>query len=222
MKKFAVVTVIIFVMFSCISKRISPIYTEGENLFKKYIDNYLKGKKVYETYFDKTVSTFQRIDDFCNLSRVFIAKFLLNEEMPDLAELNKAKFFADTGNCSDEQNIINYLSGKKYELNELPDYYQKYIKYKDSKNIMNLVDNLKGAPEYFISRVLRKSAISLNDNQAIVLIDEAYKIDTFNGWTLNIYRDLKIKRDILKRAKSDTSNIDIRIDNLENILMIKK
>jgi len=221
-KKLGVALIIIFVLFGCSSKRVSPVYTEGENLFKKYIDNYLKGKQVYEVYFDKTVNIFLRVDDFCNLSRVYLSRFLLNEEITDVTSLEKAKFFADTGNCSDEENIIDYLTGKKYNFNKLPVHYQKYIKYKNSKKIENMGNVLKDAPEYFTSRVLRETAVGLDGNDALTLIDEAYKIDTFNGWTLNIYRDLKMKRDILKNIKEDTSNIDIRINNLENILMIKK
>jgi len=220
-KRLGVALIIIFLVFGCSSKRVSPVYKEGENLFKKYIDNYLKGKQVYEVYFDKTVNIFQRVDDFCNLSRVYLSRFLLNEEITDVTSLEKAKFFADTCNCSDEENIIDYLTGKKYNFNKLPEYYQKYIKYKNSKKINNMGDVLKDAPEYFTSRVLRETAIGLNGNDALILIDEAYKIDTFNGWTLNIYRDLKIKRDILKNIKGDTSNIDMRINSLENILMIK-
>jgi len=220
-KKLSAVLIIIFILFGCSSKKISPVFLEGDGLFEKYIDNYLKGKQVSEVYFDKAVNVFQRADDFCNISRLYLAKFVLNEESNDIKSLESAKFFADTGKCGDEQNIINYLTDKEYILEKLPDHYQKYIRFRNSKKYEELLDDLKDAPEYFKSRVLRKTANELESNNSLILIDEAYKIDKFNGWTLNIYRDLKIKRDILVKIGSDISEIDLRINNLEHILMIK-
>ncbi|UOD34159.1 hypothetical protein DSN97_08335 [Deferribacteraceae bacterium V6Fe1] len=222
MKKLGVVLIIIFAVFGCTSKKISPVYLEGESLFEKYIDNYLKGKQVSEVYFNKAVNVFQRADDFCNLSRLYLSRFVLNEENIDTKSLESAEFFADTGKCRDEKNIINYLTDKEYILEKLPEHYRKYIKHKKSKKYDGLEDILSAAPEYFTSRILRKTARESEGRKALILVDEAYQIDRFNGWTLNIYRDLKIKREIMLKMGSDISDIDVRLRNLGNILKIKK
>jgi hypothetical protein len=68
---------------------------------------------------------------------------------------------------------------------------------------------------------LRNEAALLMNETGLMLIDEAYQIDRFNGWTLNIYRDLLIKIKIMNKLGKNTDKDEIRVKNLESILMIK-
>jgi len=221
MKQTFMILIITVFLFSCSSKKISPVYQEGESLYEKYIDNYLKGNRVSSVYFDKAVNIFQRNDDFCNLSRIYVSRFLLNEEYKDTKALEDARFFAENGRCSEEDNFLNFVEGKEYEITKLPEYYQKYLKIIKQNNYNNIKEKFAEFPEYFVSRVLRNEAALLMNETGLMLIDEAYQIDRFNGWTLNIYRDLLIKIKIMNKLGKNTDKDEIRVKNLESILMIK-
>jgi len=218
MKKLLIFVVIAIFLMSCSSKKVSQSYTLGEDRFLKYIDTYLQGLPLSEVYFLKSVDTFQKRDDFCNLSRLYITKYLLNEEEIDEKSINTAFFYAENGNCLTEKNLINYHLQKEYDEDKLPTYYKTYIKIVENNDYTALNKKLSKSPDYFLSRVLRKTAIEVLEKDpklAVTLVEDAHKIDAFNGWTLNLYRDLLILKKGYEIQDIDTEKIDVRIENLK-------
>jgi hypothetical protein len=218
MKKLLIFVVIAIFLSSCSSKKVSQSYTLGEDRFLKHIDTYLQGLPVSEVYFLKSVDAFQKRDDFCNLSRLYITKYLLNEEEIDEKSINIAYFYAKNGNCFSEQNLINYHLQKEYDEDKLPTYYKTYIKVVENNNYASLNKKLSKSPDYFLSRILRKTATEILEKDpklAVSLVEDAHKIDAFNGWTLNLYRDLLILKKGYEMQGMDTETIDVRIENLK-------
>jgi hypothetical protein len=218
MRKLLILFTITIFFVACSSKRVSQSYSLGEDFFLKYIDTYLQGLPVCEVYFLKSVDTFQKRDDFCNLSRIYLAKYILNEENKDEEIISKAYFYADNGNCSSEKNLINYHLNREFDTDILPQYYKIYLKTVKNGNYEDLSKKLSESPDYFLTRILRESAIQIlekNPKLAVSLVEDAHEIDTFNGWTLNLYRDLLLLKKSYEVQGLNTEKIDVRIENLK-------
>lgn len=190
MKSTVILVLSIFVL-SCSSAKYSDNFVYGEKLFTNFINSYLKGEDIAETFFIKTVDVFQRSDDFCSLSRIYLTKYLLNEEAEDNESFLKGWFYSENGNCMKEMNIYAFYSNKEYDLNLLDNYYKTYLKILDKKNITALLEKDKDFPDYFYSRILRNYVRNNNikSDVAINILTRAMEVDRFNGWTLNLLRD---------------------------------
>lgn len=190
----------------------------------KYIDLYLKGNiNSAEIMFDKTVSKFTHQDDMCNLSRLYISRYILNLPKKDKKTLLIATKFSELDNCSAEKSIVNFLSGKPVSPDKLEQPYKAYAEYKTNKNINSIIKIAKDntLTDYARSRLYRfatKETINTNLKDAEIFLLEANKIDRYNGWTFAIYQDLVLLKEICKKNNKNCSHFDKRMTLLKNIL----
>lgn len=214
--------VLIVFIVSCSSPKYSDNFLYGERLFMNFIDSYLKGQDVAETFFIKSVDIFQRSDDFCSLSRIYLTKFLLNEEYEDNKTFNQGKFYAESDNCVKEKNIYAFYRGENYDINLLDEYYKSYLKMLSKNDIQSILEKENNFPDYFHSRVLRSYVrnVKLDHKTSEKILEKAIEIDRFNGWTLNLLRDY-ILMEQLDPSQERISQIKLKIELLSRKLSKK-
>lgn len=212
---------LVFVV-GCSSPKNSDNFLYGERLFINFIDSYLKGQDVAETFFIKSVDTFQRSDDFCSLSRIYLTKFLLNEEYEDNKTFNQGKFYAESDNCMREKNIYAFYRGENYDINFLDEYYKSYLKMLSKNDIQSMLEKENNFPDYFHSRILRSYVrnMKVDDKTAKKILEKAKEIDRFNGWTLNLLRDY-ILLEQFNVSQEKISQIKLKIELLSRKLSKK-
>ncbi len=220
MKKAIIVIIITIFIISCSSKKISPKYETAVRYFYKYMSLYFEGKiKFSENIFDKALKEFISMDDMCSASKLYISKYIIYLPEKKPKSLKLAGEYANLGNCENEKNIFNFLSGQKFDINKLEEPYKTYAMYDKNRNINILLNTAKSSniSNYAKSRLYRFAANEMlkagkNINKAEEITNNALKIDKFNGWSLLIVKDLKIKLEICKILKTDCSNLEKRID----------
>lgn len=212
---------LVFVV-GCSSPKYSDNFLYGERLFINFIDSYLKGQDVAETFFIKSVDTFQRSDDFCNLSRIYLTKFLLNEEYEDNKTFNQGRLYAESDNCTREKNIYAFYRGENYDINFLDEYYKSYLKMLSKNDIQSMLEKENNFPDYFHSRILRSYVrnMKVDDETAKKILEKAKEIDRFNGWTLNLLRDY-ILLEKFNASQEKISQIKLKIELLSRKLSKK-
>jgi hypothetical protein len=193
----------------------------------KYIDLSLKGEKASaESLFDKTVVSLIKLDKICDLSRVYITRYIIDLPKKNFKTLNIANEYALSDNCKSEENIINFLLGKDFDLQSLEMPFYAYAKYSSNKDINILISasQKENIPDYTKSRLLKyasKEILNKDIKQAQKLIKQSKDIDTFNGWTYSIYQDLLIMREICLKTTTDCKSIDKRIELIKKVLLNK-
>jgi len=195
----------------------------SERYFENYIKYYFQGNfTLAETNFLKAVDLFQKSDDQCNLSKLYISKNLIEN---DNISLEYAKRYALLGHCDEEINTIDFLSGKPYIYDKLPSSLK--IQAQEFKSAEELIKILSkdDFSDWTRSRLYRDFAqrfINRSDtNNSDMLIEYALKIDRYNGWTYNIQKDLLLIKEICLLKHDDCKYIDERLDII-NRKMIKK
>jgi len=221
MKKLVII-ILIFIT-GCASKKLSDNFLAAERYYENYIKYYNTGDlKLAELNFLKSVDLFQKSDDICNLARIYIGKYILED---DNQSLDYAKRYSIMGKCDNEINSIDYLTGQKYSYDKLPESLKIQARtFKNADEIIRLLSKSK-IPDYSKSRLYRDfSRRFLNNgllNEADKLIDFAIEIDRFNGWTFNIKSDLILKKEICKNRNDECKYIDERLDIISNKLIRK-
>ncbi|MGD9808455.1 MAG: hypothetical protein AB7E76_12225 [Deferribacterales bacterium] len=221
MRKTAVVFIISLMIFSCSSKEAqSPDFLYGSKVYANFVDYYLKGKPILaQAAFNKAEYQFLSMDAMCNLSRIYIGRFVLEEGGEDQTALEKANNYASLGSCQNEIEAVKYLSGVNYDKKLLPEPYSE-IAGADGEKLINLSDN-KELPDYTRTRLLRNAAIGYIMSDAPLaeeLAERALVIDRFNGWSLNILRDLTIIKAAAEKQEKDTLDIEKRIGLVKAVL----
>lgn len=223
MKKNLILLICSLFLINCSSKKPSDTFLMSERYFENYIKYYFQGNfTLAETNFLKAVDLFQKSDDQCNLSKLYISKNLIQN---DNNSLEYAKRYALLGHCDEEINTIDFLSGKPYIYDKLPSSLK--IQAQEFKSAEELIKILSkdDFSDWTRSRLYRDFAqrfISRSDtNNSDILIEYALKIDRFNGWTYNIQKDLLLKKEICLLKHDDCKYIDERLDII-NRKMIKK
>ena len=217
--KYLFLGALILLVTNCSSTKYSDSFIYGEKLFTNFINSYLKGDDVAEVFFLKSVDTFQRSDDFCNLSRIYLTKFLLNEEEHDEKSFTQGKLYAENGECIKETNLFEFYGGGKFDENLFDSYYESYLKILNKNDIQELLKENDNFPDYFHSRVLRSFAKSgyTDKKTKIKLIEKALEIDRFNGWTLNLLRDYSLLKEFYD-SEEKISQITAKIELLREKL----
>lgn len=217
MRHFCMITLIIslMVVFSCCSKPAkSPDFLYGSKLYNNFTNYYLKGEpELAEMAFAKAEYQFLKMDAMCNLSRIYIGRYVLDEDNSEYNVLAKAKEYGKLGDCSSELEAIRYLSGEKYDKTLLPAPYN-ILAGADNEKLVSISED-KETSDYTKTRLLRKVAIDYlvtDPEKSFELAGKALVIDKFNGWSLNILRDLIIVKIALEKQGKETEEIIKRID----------
>jgi len=221
MRKLFIYICVAFVVISCSGKpKQSPDFLYGSKEYGKFVDYYLKGKpRLAEASFARGEAQFLRMDELCNISRMYIGRFVLDETGEDMSTLDKSKEYAALGNCSSEMEAIKYLSGKKYDKELLPEPYSLIIG-ADGEKLIKLSESDK-LLDYTRTRLLRRAAIGYivsSPDKAVSAAEEALVLDRFNGYSLNILRDLIIIKSAKEKLGEDTDGIKKRIRLIKAML----
>ncbi|MCX8083457.1 MAG: hypothetical protein N3C60_00845 [Calditerrivibrio sp.] len=207
-------------LIGCSSKKVSDGFLLAERYFENYIRYYNSGDfKLSEINFLKSVDSLQKADDNCNLSKIYIGRYLLED---NATYIEYAKRYALIGHCEDEINSINFLVGQKYDYKKLPKSLQLQAKHYNSSQdaIKELSDET--IPDWTKSRLGRNITLRfININlleEANKLIEFVLQIDRYNSWTYNLKKDLTIKKDICNLKKDNCEFIDERLDMINKKL----
>jgi hypothetical protein len=217
MKKVLIFGIILFLAYGCGSKKISVKSKTAIEYYNKYMTLYFEGKiKSSENLFNKALKEFISTDEMCNVSRLYLSKYVIELPKKELKTLKIAGNYAKLSNCQNELNIFNFLAGKNFSIDELEEPYKSYALYENTNKIdvlLNAVGN-NDLSEYAKSRLFRftaKELLLIDVNRAESYLEEALKIDKFNGWTLLIIKDLKIKLEICKFRNKNCNFLEKRI-----------
>jgi hypothetical protein len=224
MRKLILISTVSFLLFSCGSKPVSsPDFLYGSRFFNVYMENYLKGEpKVAESYFYKAEAQFRKVDSLCNLSRIYIGRYVLEEGDGDKAVLETAKKYADLGTCEEEQQSVLYLSGQTYDKSKLPEPFDSTAG-ADRERIAGIATDSK-FDDITKTRLLRKAAIDYiidSPEKAEQLAEKALDIDKYHGWSLNLLRDLIIIKNARIKQGKNADDIATRIELIRSV-MVKK
>ncbi len=218
MKKLILLISLFFVLFSCGTKKISPKYEAAVRYFNKYLNLYFEGKfKSAEDIFNKALKEFIISDNMCGASRLYISKYIIYLPEKKSNILNLAGEYASLGDCNREKNIFNFLSGDKFDIKNLEEPYSIYALYEKNKKIDILLNNAENnnLGDYAKSRLYRYAAnefIKANNTvKANETVLKALKIDKFNGWSLLIVKDLRLKLEICEKEGGDCGKLKKRI-----------
>ena len=224
MKKAIIVIIITIMSVSCTKVKQSEDFLHGDRLYFKFVDHYLSGEpRLAEFNFYKGISVFRRMDSVCNISRFYIARYVLDEEGPEFSLIENAEDFARLGKCSAESEVARYLAGRDYDIKKLAEPYNLiaiFLKEHDDGKLISYAENEK-TQRYSASRIYRflaKHYLISNPDKAFGLAKKAHEIDKFNGWTLNLYRDLKLMISARKNSGGEYEHLNTRKDILEKTL----
>lgn len=189
---------------SCSTKKIDDKDINlGMTLVVRAVDYQLQGREKMASYtYNRAVAKFRDMGNFCNMSRTAIAIVTVDPES-SLSLLEDARAFATLGRCSEEINIVNFLSHNDYDYKKLPEPYKTLSKYYTNRDIKYLLSiaNKGSNSQQLKSFAFRQAAAHILDNDpkyAIELIEKADVIDSKNTWTLNLVKNEKIRLNALR------------------------
>lgn len=220
MRKILIFICMAVLLASCSKPQKSDDFLYGSRLYNNFADYYLKGKaRLAEHNFALAENQFLRMDAMCNLSRMYIGRYVLDEGGNEKNVLLKAKEYAKLSDCKHELAAADYLLGEKYDKESLPEPY-KSISGADKEKLVSLSEDSE-YPDYTKTRLLRRAAIDYivsSPAKAEELANKALVIDRFKGWSLNILRDLTIIKTSRAKQGKDTEDIIKRIELIKAAL----
>ncbi len=200
MKKLAILTALLITAAACGQKqKSSSEYIYAASLHKNYSSYYYKGQqKVADITFYKALDAFQRMDSVCNISRMYITKYVLAENDAHSEDLAKASAYAGLGGCDDEKSVTRFLSGDNItETDSLEEPFSLIAEFRESGKYSSLLSYAEDKDTRSDSavRLYRLIASEITDSEpekAYELAEKARVIDSTYGWTLGLSRDLDI------------------------------
>ncbi|WP_022849892.1 hypothetical protein [Limisalsivibrio acetivorans] len=223
MKKLLVISAALF-LIACSGKKTSPEYNSAVHEYSSFVERYLRGSfKAADFAFYKSVDAFVRLDSFCNASRVYIGRYVIEAKRGKDELLNSASKYASLDNCTVEERIISFLSGDNV-TGELP---QPYSGIKDlhasNPSPLESYASKEDTPPESASRIYRMLArhyTGKDTKKAEEMLESARRIDSYNGWTLNLFRDNILLADIYEKAGRDNKHLlerarllELKLDN---------
>jgi len=203
----------------------SPEYLYGKRMYERYVDLYLKGDfDLASRSFYKSMKSFQNRDDMCNISRLFISRYFVDEDYDNYKYLDKAEKYASLKECRSERNLIRLLKGQECNEDYLSKLSRAYAEFRESGESAELLSELdtKQTHDSAKSRFYRLLALNKIDSdiaKAEKFVEKAHEIDSFHAWKLNIYRDLRLKFKICKEKNNvSCDNLKIRMEMISNRL----
>jgi hypothetical protein len=227
MKKLIIIILCLFTAVACGGKKLSGEFLYASNLYSTSTDYYLKGEQLLaDISFYKSVDAFQRMDDLCNISRLYIGRYVLSEDNASAEDLVTANRYASLDSCEEEKTVIAFLSGNEYDADLLEEPYSLLAKTYEDNKTGRLVSYAGGekTPKETASRLYRFSAAKMASSEpeeACELLKTARELDSLQGWTLNIYRDLNLMLSVCKDNSIDKEQISKRSELLRQILIKK-
>lgn len=210
-------SIIVMFLFACSSKKMSDVYLQGERYYENYKKYYASGDfKIAETNFLKAVDLFQKSDNICNLSSMYIGKYIIEK---DNKSMDIAKRYALLNNCRIELNIIDYFMATSYVYDILP--ISLKIQSSEFKSADDLIKRLsrKDIDDFSKSRIGRFFSNKFIEKgllkDADKLLDFVIDLDRFNGWTYNLREDLLMKKSVCDSIGSDCRYIDERLSIID-------
>lgn len=205
MKGFKIISILLtyYMITACVGKVDDKDINLGMTLVNRAVDYQLQGREKMASYtYNRAVSKFRDMGDFCNMSRTAIAIVTVDPET-SLSLLEDARAFAALGRCSEETNIVNFLSHNDYNEKILPAPYKSISKFYKTGNIKYLLSIAKSgsSSEKLQSYAYRQAASHIVDNDpkyAMDLIEKADVIDSKHTWTLNLIKNEKIRLNALR------------------------
>lgn len=224
MRKLILLLTLAVAVSACGSKpKSSPDFLHGSRLYQQFQEYYLKGDpKLADYNFYKAEAQFQRVDSVCNLSRIYIGRYVIQETESDNDALIVAKKYAEAGDCAEEINAVDYFMKKDFNIDILSEPY-KSINGLTGEKLARAAESDK-FDDITKTRLLRKAAIEYILTNPVLseeIAGRALSIDKLHGWSLNILRDLIIIKNACEKQSRDCRDIETRI-NLVRTQVIKK
>lgn len=225
MKQILILAVIIFIV-SCSGKARPKDMELGIALADRAVNYTLQGQQKMAAFtYNRAVAKFRDMGRFCDMSRVAITHFTI-DNFTNKSALDDAKAFAILGECLEEINVVGFLTDKPYVMNKLPEPYKTFAEYKKTGNISYLksLASSQDASEKIKSLTYRRIAEALLDKdpkEAIKYIQNAKLIDQKLAWTRNLINDEKIMLEALKKLGMPTGIVEERIKIFEQAIREK-
>lgn len=190
---------------------------------KKSIDFALEGNAVLSEHLMlRAVKTFQMSDSFCNIARVYIVHYQLGEEKANPEYLKDGIAAAAMGTCAPERDILEFLAGTG-TAKDLPEPFDKLADFRRTGDPAPLAsyaesENLSAYNKSLYFRMAARAYLQSAPAKTEQLVGEAQRIDRFNGWTLNLYRDLNLLIAAGAAQGKDTKALEARKETIEQLL----
>lgn len=215
MKKMLIVLALLTTVISCGKKQNTTEYVYAASMHRDYATYYYKGNfPVADFTFYKGVDAFVRMDSMCNVSRMYITRYIIAEESSIIADLENAFAYAEIGNCYEEMLITGFLQGDTIEnTNNLEKPFSLIADFQRTGKYSSLeyyAESQIGTDDSSAVRIYRLIANSILDKEpkkAFELAEKARHIDSAYGWTLGLSRDLEIM--IKSNAKQGKETSDL-------------
>ncbi len=199
----------------------------GMTLTEMAYDYAMQGRRgMAEFTYDEAIEQFRNMGSFCDMARVSIVMHSVSHNI-QFNTIGDAKAFATLGECSDEWNIINYLTDEKYNYSTLKEPYYTYATAKLDNNISDLQSLAKSSnsSERTKSIAYRMIASILIEKgeylDAVSNIEYAKEIDSRYAWTSNLLDNERLLLEAYKLMDIDTKIVQERINILESAIINK-
>lgn len=223
---FCIVSVFGLTATACSTKPKSREMELGISLTERAVNYTLQGQtKMSDFTYNRAIAKFRDMGKFCDMSRVALIMYTIDNFTNNQA-LNDAKAFATLGECAEEMNIVNFVSGSSYDIYKLPQPYKAFADYTKTKMLTYLKalasststsDKIKSLTYRFIAReLLEKDPVS-----AIKYVEDAKKIDEKSAWTRNLLVDENLILQATKNLGLATDIVEGRIKVLEKAMSEK-
>ncbi|QAR33378.1 hypothetical protein EP073_08185 [Geovibrio thiophilus] len=200
MRKLILITALLIAAAACGQKqKSSSEYIYAASLHKNYSSYYYKGqRKMAEITFYKAVDAFQRMDSVCNISRLYITRYVLAEQDAAGEDLAKAAAYAETGGCGGEKALTGFLTGDNVtDSDSLEEPFSLIAEFEQTgkySDVLSYAENKSTLSDSAV-RLYRLVAAKITETEpekAYELAEKARIIDSTYGWTLGLSRDLDI------------------------------
>ncbi|KAA0259417.1 hypothetical protein FHQ18_00630 [Deferribacter autotrophicus] len=220
------IVLLVFVVSCSKTTKYPDYFTTVSGYMNSYVKTVLKdNSKLADSFFKKAEKQLLLADDNCNLARIYIKRFFVEEEFNQnsLFYLEKASVFANLSDCDEEKKIIDGLLMLKLDTEIVNKFYNYYFNYLKSGNENNLLTFLKKdeVPDYVKSKVFRMLA---EDNfmksleKSEYYINQAYQIDSFNSYSIYLLKDLNIMYKICEKKGEVCDNLEKRKTMLQEVI----
>lgn len=198
----------------------------GISLTERAVNYTLQGQtKMSDFTYNRAVAKFRDMGKFCDMSRVALIMYTIDNFTNNQA-LSDAKAFATLGECPEEMNIVNFVSGSSYNISTLPEPYKAFAEYVKTGMLTSLksLASSSSTSDRIKSLIYRYMARELLDKDPVTSIkyaNDAKKIDEKGAWTRNLLADENIILEATKKLGLATDIIEGRISVLQKAMSEK-
>lgn len=222
---FILVAVVLFAA-GCAGKARPKDMELGITLADRAMNYTLQGQQKMALFtYNRAVAKFRDMGRFCDMSRVAITHFTL-DNFTNEDSLEDARAFAILGECGEEMNVVAFLADKPFVMRKLPEPYRAFAEYKKTGNILYLKSlassaNTSDKIKSLVYRRIAEALLEENPKEAIKYVKEAQVIDEKLAWTRNLIDDEKIMLEALKKLELPTGIVEERIKIFEQAIKEK-